>query len=56
MGESTGQEAQNKINNLQQQCGFMSRRNTSDAIFALSHLMEKYREGHKNLHGVFIDF
>ena len=38
-----------------QQFGFMPRRSTTDAIFALRQLMEKYREGSKDLHCVFID-
>ena len=38
-----------------QQFGFMSGRSTTDAIFALRQLIEKYREGSKDLHCVFID-
>lgn len=38
-----------------QQFGFMPGRSTTDAIFALRQLMEKYREGQKDLHCVFID-
>ena len=38
-----------------QQFGFMPGRSTTDAIFALRQLMEKYREGRKALHCVFID-
>ena len=38
-----------------QQFGFMPGRSTTDAIFALRQLMEKYREGQRNLHCVFID-
>ena len=38
-----------------QQFGFMPGRSTTDAIFALKQLMEKYREGRKDLHCVFID-
>ena len=37
------------------QFGFMPGNSTADAIFALRQLMEKYREGQKNLHCVFID-
>ena len=38
-----------------QQLGFMPRKSTTDAIFALRVLIEKYREGKKELHCVFID-
>ena len=38
-----------------QQFGFMLGRSTADAIFALRHMMEKYREGQESLHRVFID-
>ena len=38
-----------------EQFGFMPGRSTTDAIFALRQLMEKYREGQLNLHCVFID-
>ncbi|XP_062866594.1 uncharacterized protein LOC134329279, partial [Trichomycterus rosablanca] len=39
----------------EQQYGFMPRKSTTDAIFALRMLMEKYREGQKELHCVFVD-
>ncbi|XP_063615696.1 craniofacial development protein 2-like [Penaeus indicus] len=39
----------------EQQFGFMPGRSTTDAIFALRQLMEKYREGQRELHSVFID-
>ena len=38
-----------------QQFGFMPGKSTTDAIFALKMLMEKYREGQKELHCVFVD-
>ena len=38
-----------------EQYGFMPRKSTNDAVFALKILMEKYREGHKELHCIFID-
>ena len=38
-----------------QQYGFMPGRSTTDAIFGLRILGEKYREGQKELHSVFID-
>eukprot|EP00794_Sanderia_malayensis_P006364 gene6364-7093_t len=37
------------------QFGFMPGRSTTDAIFALRQLIEKYSEGRKDLHCVFID-
>ncbi|KAK3541761.1 hypothetical protein QTP86_003520 [Hemibagrus guttatus] len=39
----------------EQQYGFMPRKSTTDAIFALRILMEKYREGQRELHCVFVD-
>ena len=39
----------------EQQYGFMPGKSTTDALFALSVLMEKYREGQKELHCVFVD-
>ena len=38
-----------------QQYGFMPGRRTTDAIFGFRILAEKYREGQKELHSVFID-
>ena len=38
-----------------QQYGFMPGKETTDAMFALRMLMEKYREGQKELHCVFVD-
>ncbi|MCJ8742901.1 hypothetical protein PDJAM_G00087620 [Pangasius djambal] len=39
----------------EQQYGFMPRKSTTDAIFALRMLMEKYRDGQRELHCVFVD-
>ncbi|KAK3569279.1 hypothetical protein QTP86_026572, partial [Hemibagrus guttatus] len=39
----------------EQQYGFMPRKSTTDAIFALRILIEKYRDGQKKLHCVFVD-
>ncbi|KAK3506556.1 hypothetical protein QTP70_009082 [Hemibagrus guttatus] len=39
----------------EQQYGFMPRKSTTDAIFALRILMEKYKDGQKELHCVFVD-
>ena len=38
-----------------QQYGFMPGKETTDAMFALRMLMEKYREGQRELHCVFVD-
>ena len=38
-----------------QQYGFMPGKGTTDATFALRMLMEKYREGQRELHCVFVD-
>ena len=38
-----------------QQYGFMPEKETTDAMFALRMLMEKYREGQRELHCVFVD-
>ncbi|KAK3569731.1 hypothetical protein QTP86_004055 [Hemibagrus guttatus] len=39
----------------EQQYGFMPRKSTTDAIFVLRILMEKYRDGQRELHCVFVD-
>ncbi|KAK3535802.1 hypothetical protein QTP70_021115 [Hemibagrus guttatus] len=39
----------------EQQYGFMPRKSTTDAIFALRILMEKHRDGQRELHCVFAD-
>ncbi|KAK3569707.1 hypothetical protein QTP86_003576 [Hemibagrus guttatus] len=39
----------------EQQYGFMPRKSTTDAIFALRILMEKYRDGQREFHCVFVD-
>ena len=38
-----------------QQYGFMPKKGTTDAMFTLRMLMEKYREGQRELHCVFVD-
>ncbi|KAK3545530.1 hypothetical protein QTP70_008050 [Hemibagrus guttatus] len=40
---------------FEQQYGFMPRKSTTDAIFALRILMQKYRDGQRELHCVFVD-
>ncbi|KAK2902094.1 hypothetical protein Q8A73_011840 [Channa argus] len=44
-----------EVSICEQQYGFMPRKSTTDAVFALRMLMEKYREGHRELHCVFVD-
>ncbi|KAK3505781.1 hypothetical protein QTP70_003995 [Hemibagrus guttatus] len=39
----------------EQQYGFMPRKSTTDAIFALRILMEKHKDGQRELHCVFVD-
>ena len=39
----------------EQQYGFTPGKSTTDALFALRVLMEKYREGQKELHCVLVD-
>ncbi|KAK3548617.1 hypothetical protein QTP70_015563, partial [Hemibagrus guttatus] len=39
----------------EQQYGFMPRKSATDTIFALRILMEKYRDGQRELHCVFVD-
>ena len=39
----------------EQQYGFIPRKSTTNAIFALRMLKEKYREGQKELHCAFVD-
>ncbi|XP_051786647.1 uncharacterized protein LOC127528918 [Erpetoichthys calabaricus] len=39
----------------EQQYGFMPKKSTTDAMFAVRMLMEKFREGQKELHCVFVD-
>ncbi|KAK3523075.1 hypothetical protein QTP86_012650 [Hemibagrus guttatus] len=46
-----GQELDEQL----KQYGFMPRKSTTDAIFALRILMEKYRDGQRELHCVFVD-
>ncbi|XP_063600015.1 uncharacterized protein LOC134776233 [Penaeus indicus] len=43
------------VNISKEQFGFMEGKSTTDAIFALRHVQEKYRETYKELHDVFID-
>ena len=44
-----------RIEISKQQYGFMPGKRTTDAMFALRMLMEKYREGQRELHCVFVD-
>ena len=45
----------NSVEISKQQYGFMPGKGTTDAMFSLRMLMEKYREGQKELHCVFVD-
>ena len=44
-----------RVEICKQQYGFMPGKGTTDAIFSLRMLMEKYREGQRELHCVFVD-
>ena len=44
-----------RVETSKQQYGFMPGKGTTNAIFALRMLMEKYREGQRELHCVFVD-
>ena len=45
----------NRVQISIQQYGFMPGKETTDVMFALRMLMEKYREGQRELHCVFVD-
>ena len=45
----------NRVEISKQQYGFIPGKGTTDAMFALRMLMEKYREGQRELHCVFVD-
>ena len=44
-----------EVDICEQQYGFMPERSTTDPMFALRLLMEKYREGQRELHCMFVD-
>ena len=44
-----------EVSICEQQYGFMPKKSTTDAVFALRMLIEKYREGQKELNCVFVD-
>ena len=44
-----------RVEMSKQQYGFMPRKGTTDAMFALRMLMEKYRKGQRELHCLFVD-
>ena len=44
-----------QVTNSNEQFGFILERSTTDAIVASRQILEKYREGHKNLHCVFME-
>ena len=48
-------EARDRVEISKQQYGFMSGKGITDAMFALKMLMEKYREGRRELYCVFVD-
>lgn len=44
-----------EVSICEQQYGFMPKKSTTDAVFAMRMLIEKYREGQRELHCVFVD-
>ncbi|KAG7470479.1 hypothetical protein JOB18_047048 [Solea senegalensis] len=44
-----------EVSICEQQYGFMPRKSATDAVFALRTMVEKYREGHRELHCAFVD-
>ena len=55
MGKMVERRLRSDLTFSEQQYGFMPGKSTTDALFALRVLMEKYREGQKELHCVFVD-
>ena len=51
----TDSRIRNEVTIAEQQFGFMPGKNTTDAIFCSRMLMEKWSEGQKAVHCVFID-
>ena len=45
----------NLVEISEEQFGFMKGKSTTNAIFSLRQLQEKFREGQEDLHSVFID-
>ena len=50
-----GRRLRREVEICEQQCGFMPKKISTDAIFALRILMEKFREGQRELRCAFID-
>ena len=50
-----GARLRDRVEITKQQYGFMPGKRTTDAMFSLRMLMEKYREGQRELHCVFVD-
>ena len=44
-----------EVSICEQQYGFMPKKTTTDEVFALRMFIEKYREGQRELHCVFVD-
>ena len=55
MGKIIEARLRDRVEISKQQYGFMPGKGTTDAMFALRMLMEKYREGQRELHCVFAD-
>ena len=55
MGKVVERRIRSELTFSEQRYGFISWKRTTDALFALRMLMEKYIEGQKELHCVMID-
>ncbi|KAI5614481.1 growth/differentiation factor 11 isoform X1 [Silurus asotus] len=55
IGKSSGSRLREEVTICEQQYGFMPRKSTTDALFALRMVMEKSREGQKEVHCVLVD-
>ena len=55
VGEDNRSKDKKEVTIAEQQFGFMPGRSTTDAIFSLSMLLEKWTEGQKAVHCAFID-
>ena len=55
MGKNIEAGLRDRVAISKQQYEFMPGKGTTDAMFALRMLMEKYKEGQRKLHCVFVD-
>ena len=55
MGKSRWKSSLKTAVSICEQHGFIPQKSTTDAIFAVRMLIEKYREGQRELHRIFVD-